>query len=112
MCRRAHGAGYVTWIGVPLTQFRFLSGREHLKAFQSSDRGRRSFCQECGSTLFCESSHYPDMMDIVLANMDGPIDRKPKAHYYYSDRADWVSPEDDLPRFGGQSGTEPLPHHH
>ena len=28
MCRRAHGAAFVTWIGVPEAQFDFLHGRD------------------------------------------------------------------------------------
>jgi hypothetical protein len=48
--------------------------------------------------------------DVVLANMQGEIDRRPQAHFYFDDRAGWVSIGDDLPRFGGATGTEPLEH--
>jgi len=108
MCRRVHGAGYVTWIAVPYTQFRMLAGSEHLTVHHSSDHGRRSFCNVCGSSLFCESTHQPELIDIVLANLSGKIDREPQAHYYFSDRAEWVAIGDDLPRFGGKTGTERL----
>ena len=108
MCRRVHGAGYVTWIAVPYSQFRMLSGSEHLAVHHSSDHGRRSFCNVCGSSLFCESTHRPEHIDIVLANLSGKIDREPQAHYYFSDRAEWVAIGDDLPRFGGKTGSEPL----
>ena len=108
MCRRVHGAGYVTWIAVPYTQFRMVSGQEHLAVHHSSDHGRRSFCDVCSSSLFCESTRRPNHIDIVLANLSGKIDRDPQAHYYFSDRADWVKVGDDLPRFGGKTGTEPL----
>jgi hypothetical protein len=108
MCRRIHGAGYVTWIGVPYSQFKFISGREHLSVFHSSDHGRRSFCNVCGSSLFCESSHYPDVIDIVLANLHDKIDRDPQAHYYFTDRAEWITIGDTLPRLGGKTGTEPV----
>jgi hypothetical protein len=109
MCRRVHGAGYVTWFAVPYTQFRMVSGNEHLKVHHSSDHGRRSFCDVCSSSLFCESTHHPEHIDIVLANLQGKIDREPQAHYYFSDRVEWVPIEDELPRFGGDSGNEPLP---
>lgn len=108
MCRRMHGAGYVTWIGVPYSQFRLTSGHQHLRVYHSSEHGRRSFCSVCGSSLFCESTHHPDHIDIVLANINGAIDRAPQAHYYFSDRAEWIRVGDPLPRFGGPSGTEPL----
>jgi len=43
----------------------------------------------------------------VLANLDGASDA-PQAHFYFDDRAPWVTVADDLPRFGGKTGTEPL----
>ena len=47
-------------------------------------------------------------MDVVLANMDGPIDRPPQVHVYFDDRADWVFVDDGLPRLGGSTGMEPV----
>jgi hypothetical protein len=68
----------------------------------------RSFCPRCGSSLFCESARHPDQIDIVLANMEGPIDKAPEAHVYYSDRASWVEIDDELPKLGGPGGLDPL----
>jgi hypothetical protein len=107
MCRRVHGAGYVTWFAVPRSQFRLESGDTDLIRFRSSDHGTRSFCRVCGSSLFCETTHMPDTVDVVLANMQGPIDRPPAVHIYFDDRADWVVVNDDLPRLAGASGSEP-----
>lgn len=59
-------------------------------------------------TLFCESDRHPDAIDIALANVDGPIDREPEMHVYFSDRAAWLRVADSLPRLGGASGLEPL----
>jgi hypothetical protein len=76
--------------------------------YASSDHGVRSFCRRCGSSLFCESTARPDQIDVVLANMEGPIDRPPELHIHFDDRAPWVVvPEDGLPRLGGASGLEP-----
>jgi len=107
MCRRSHGAGFVTWVVVPNAQFKLLAGEQHLVRFRSSDHGTRSFCGTCGSSLFCESTHHPEQIDIVLANFDGPIDVAPQAHIYFDDRIGWVRLGDDLPRLGGASGLEP-----
>lgn len=108
MCRRSHGAGYVTWLGVPRAQLTIEAGEEELTRFASSSHGHRSFCRRCGSTLFCESTKHPDQIDVVLANLDGPIDRPPQVHVYFDDRAEWVVVDDGLPRLGGESGLEPL----
>jgi hypothetical protein len=107
MCRRSHGAAFVTWLAVPRSQFLLESGEE-LTRYHSSDHGNRSFCTRCGSTLFCESTRHPDQIDIVLANMDDQIDRPPEAHIYFDDRAEWTVAGDDLPRLGGSTGTLPI----
>jgi hypothetical protein len=109
MCQRSHGAGYVTWFAVPRDQFRIEKGADELIRYASSEHGSRSFCGRCGSSLFCESTTHPDQIDIVLASMEGPIDRLPVVHIYFSDRADWVFAEDGLPRLGGKTGLEPIP---
>jgi hypothetical protein len=108
MCRRSHGAGYVTWIVVPYTRFELEAGDAELTRFRSSDHGTRSFCSRCGSSLFCESTHHPENIDIVLASLHGPIDRAPQIHVYFDDRADWVAIGDELPRRGGKTGLEPV----
>ena len=93
MCRKAHGAGYITWIGVLLSHFELRQGAQKLKEYASSTHGKRGFCLE-------------------LANIDDKIDRVPEAHYYFSDRADWVMIYDRLPKFGGETGTRPLQEEH
>ena len=107
MCQRSHGAGYVTWFSVPRERFSVDAGNEALARFRSSDHGTRSFCRVCGSSLLCESTRHPDQVDVVLANLHGPIDRPPQVHIYFDDRVPWVNVEDGLPRLGGASGLEP-----
>ena len=108
MCRRAHGAGYVTWAILLREQLRVRSGSDRLVRFKSSDHGTRSFCGTCGSTLLFETTRDPERIDVVLANLDGPIDREPQFHVYFDDRADWIRADDGLPRLGGTTGVEPL----
>ncbi len=108
MCRKNHGAGFVTWFAVLREQLTLDRGEEELIRFRSSDHGTRSFCGRCGSSLFFETSEHPSRVDIVLANMDRPIDREPGLHAYFDDRADWVSIGDSLPRLGGVTGLEPI----
>jgi GNAT superfamily N-acetyltransferase len=106
MCRRNHGAGFVTWFAIGRDQFRLEAGERELVRFDSSDHGARSFCSRCGSSLLCESARHPDQIDIVLANMHGPIDREPQVHVYFDDRVSWISVADGLPRMGGATGME------
>jgi len=108
MCQRAHGAGYITWFGVSPDALGFESGEDLLVRYASSDHGVRTFCGRCGSTLFCASRHHTNRVDVVLANMEGAIDRAPQLHAYFDDRAAWVVVGDDLPRLGGETGMEPV----
>jgi hypothetical protein len=108
MCQRNHGAGFVTWFAVPRAQFSLDRGDAMLMRFDSSEHGARSFCGRCGSTLFCESTHHPENIDIVLANMKQPIDHLPQVHIFFDDRAAWTQVEDGLPRLGGPTGMEPV----
>lgn len=107
MCRRLHGAAFVTWLGVPYAQFRLVQGDTELTRFRSSEHGTRSFCRQCGSSLFCESTNHPAWIDIVLANLDGPIDRTPEMHIFVDDGVPWGSDDPALHRLGGTSGLEP-----
>jgi hypothetical protein len=108
ICRRAHGAGYVTWVGALSDSFSLLAGENHLVRYRSSDHGTRSFCKTCGSSLFFNSAHDPDRIDVVLANLQGATDLQPQFHAYFDDRAAWVEINDGLPRLGGPTGLEPL----
>jgi len=98
ICRRNHGAAYVTWFGVLYEQFEIDKGIDVLVRHASSEHGSRRFCGKCGSSLFCENTQHPDHIDIVLANMDGPIDKAPQFHGYWESRADWAQVGDELPR--------------
>jgi hypothetical protein len=109
MCRRNHGAGYVTWFGVAPERLTVESGAERLVRYLSSEHGSRSFCGRCGSSLFCENARHPERVDVPLATMDAPIDREPQVHVFFDCRAPWVTIGDELPRLGGATGVESLP---
>lgn len=108
LCRRAHGAGFVTWFGVETSAFNLVAGSDVISWYQSTPQARRGFCSRCGSTIFFESERWPDEVHIALAHMDGPIDRAPRAHVFYDSRVDWIDLGDELPHFGGSSGTEAI----
>lgn len=112
MCRRPHGAGFVTWTAVPPEQFRVTAGADQLHTFTSSELGRRQFCATCGSQMFCWHEHEDGspvtMIDVTLASLQGPIDRLPEMHVFYDSKATWTEVTDDLPKLGGETGTQPL----
>ena len=100
MCRRNHGAGYVTWLIAARDRFSIDTGETALIRYPSSDHGTRSFCGRCGSSLFFASTEAPETIDVVRANLTGDLDREPQLHIYFDDRVDWIHVADDLPRIG------------
>jgi hypothetical protein len=98
MCRRNHGAAFVTWLGVPNRQFRIVAGESLLSRYRSSDQGQRSFCSRCGTSLFCVLDRDAETIDIPLGTMNGAIDRPPEAHVFFDSHVEWVAIADQLPK--------------
>jgi hypothetical protein len=96
LCRRAHGAAFVTWVGVAEENFR-LDADPTLRWFESTPGAYRGFCDRCGSTLLFRSGRWPGEMHVTRAAFDGDIDRSPAGHAYYSTHVDWAKVDDDLP---------------
>lgn len=90
LCRRAHGAGVVTWVGVASQRFSLITGDEQLTRYRSSAEAIRSFCSQCGSSLFFESQRWPGEIHIALANVRTPIDRVPARHVFTEEHVEWV----------------------
>jgi hypothetical protein len=101
MCRRAHGAGYVTWVGFDSHQFRLLQGEDHLQWYASSPGARRGFCRSCGSTMLFESERWAGETHVALACIEGRIDRAPQAHVFYDSHVDWVAIDESLKKVTG-----------
>ena len=97
MCRRSHGAPYVTWVGVGEDRFR-LTLDSTLRWFESSADAKRGFCERCGSTLFFASSRWPGEIHIARAAFPGDIDRQPQCHAYWESHVGWSNVDDNLKR--------------
>lgn len=101
-CRRAHGAGFVTWVGVAESTFRIVRG-DALRWYQSSRRSRRAFCGECGSTLLFASAAAPGEVHLAAGCVDEGLTGDPQAHIFVDQRASWITIDDHLPQRTGQS---------
>mgnify|MGYP001811943133 CR=1 FL=1 len=96
MCRRAHGAGYVTWVGFESPRFSLTGGEDRLRWYASSGGARRGFCDNCGSTMFFEAEEWQGETHVALACIDDPIDRQPQAHAYFDTHVNWMPIDDAL----------------
>ena len=100
MCQRAHGAGYVTWVGFESDHFSLLNS-DKLIWYESSGGARRGFCSSCGSTMLFESIRWAGETHVARACFDGPIDREPQAHAFYDSHVSWMPVDEALQIFGG-----------
>ena len=100
LCRRAHGAAFVTWVGMEATRCVTSDTHGHLCWYASSPGAERGFCSRCGSMLFFRSQRWPGELHVALAHFTTPVDRTPQMHAYWQDHVAWanVDPNDGLPR--------------
>lgn len=108
MCRRLHGAPFVTWVGFDRGAVMVTDGQELIREYRASPTALRQSCAVCGSPLFFSADRWPDEIHVVRAAFGDDVDVIPKAHYFYDDRAPWVEIQDSWPKYGGATGTEPI----
>jgi len=101
MCRKAHGAGFVTWVGFESDDFTLKKGDHHLKWYESSPGARRGFCSTCGSTMLFEAERWSGETHVALGCIDDPIDRKPQANSFFDAHVTWMPIDDALKVFTG-----------
>ena len=107
-CSRAHGAGVVTWAGFPDERFRVSGGEPALRHYRTETDATRSFCSICGTTMLYRSPRWSGEVHVALACLDDSLDELPSGHAYADRAAAWLPILDDLPRFGGEDGTQRL----
>ncbi len=115
MCRKEHGAQFVTFAAAPLSGFRWIAGEDHLAEYASSPRGKRSFCKTCGSV----GPMLATEMDMVIAaagNLDGDPGIRPQMHIFTGSSAPGYQITDSLPQheeyppeWGGTGQPSPAP---
>lgn len=107
MCRKQHGAAFATYAQVEKKHLTITDPEEKLVRYRSSEKGTRSFCGACGSSLFWESTVEPSLVGVAVGTLDGPLGAPIFAHIFVGDKADWVTVDDDLRRYEGDYVAEP-----
>ena len=73
MCRKLHGALFVTWAVVPRGRLEVTRGEGGLATFESSPGVRRRFCRDCGCHFICEIDSDPDFDWFTPGTLDGGV---------------------------------------
>lgn len=101
MCRKAHGAGYVTWAGFEATRVSIGKHNGQLEWYESSPGAQRGFCRRCGSTLFFRSQRWAGELHIAVGGMDDEPDRLPGANAFFDAHVDWIPIDHSLKQVDG-----------
>ena len=97
ICRRLHGAAFVSWCEVARKEFTFVSGKDSLRRYAFSERLDSLFCEDCGSRMFVDSKPETDKLYIAMGTLDGDITLPPGFHQFVGSKAPWFEISDDLP---------------
>lgn len=89
MCRRTSAAAFVTWVIMPKERFRFTAGQP--ATLESSAKGRRLFCRDCGTPLVFESKERTHQIDITACSLDDPEAWPPTEDAYVDTRLSWLA---------------------
>lgn len=107
ICRRIHGAPFVTWGGITRDELSFTSGEDNLRDYAFSDRSDSISCKTCSSVIMVDFKAEPHMLYITLGTVDGNIELPDNGfHQFVGSKAPWYEITDDLPQYEGWSADD------
>jgi len=105
-CQKHSGTVHSTSGRITPDQLRITKGEELIKWFQPSpSEGRKTFCSNCGSSLF--GGAYPDgpHISVRFGVLDDDPGQRPQMRTYVSSTPPWYDvPDDGLPRHERAAG--------
>jgi len=101
MCQKFHGAAFSTFGEVTLENFHITNGNDEIKHFHASNDTKRSFCQQCGSSLFFQSKYNEQdkTIEVAIAALDDASGLTPDAHIFTDSKCQWLKLDDSLPKY-------------
>jgi hypothetical protein len=97
MCQRAHGAGFVTWVGYNEKDVVIRNEEGALTWYASSPPALRGFCKRCGSMMFFKAEKWEGQLHVARAAIPGEIDREPSGNAHFDTHVSWIMGAEDLP---------------
>lgn len=100
-CQKMTGAQMATVVGMPADAFSVAQGEA--KVYETiGDSGAkvyRSFCGNCGSTLFSTADAMPGFYFIEAGSLDDGSWLEPSAHIYTSSAQPWARIPEDMAQY-------------
>ena len=94
-CQRTHG-NYAAYTAAKKKDFMLLN-QEGLKWYHFSEQAKRGFCQQCGASLFWQSTDQ-DFICIDAGTLDAPTQLSTVGHIFVASAGDYYQASDDLPK--------------
>lgn len=90
-CQKQHGAAFATYARFRRDQVKYLSGKNNLATYNSSDDVLRKFCNICGSNIeWGCSERYPEWVAIAVALFDSEFRTSEIEELHQESRACWL----------------------
>lgn len=87
ICRKTSAAPFVPWIILPAENFHFSRGEPAM--LESSNKGTRYFCRDCGTPLLFKSRERSHQVDLTVCSLDKPELFPPMEDAYTDTRLEW-----------------------
>jgi hypothetical protein len=97
ICRKHHGTLFAAVVAGPLSTFHWRGGTERIATWQSSERGKRSFCSMCGSKV-PTVNHEAGQVYMPAGALEGELGIRPQMHLFAASRFPGYALHDGLPQ--------------
>jgi hypothetical protein len=94
------GSAFASGASIAAASFRFTTGQELLKEWQSSPGNHRVFCGRCGTPLIKTKDNDPSTIRFRPGSLDSDPGVMISKHLHVSSKAPWVEINDGLPQSG------------
>ena len=103
MCRKLHGAIFVTFSTVPEGGFTIEQGEESIRRFESSPGTKRHFCGTCGCHIYAQWMPAPGLIYLATGTLDEGAFPGPAGDYgehgWVGSKVPWFEITDGRPQF-------------
>lgn len=100
-CRKTTGSSHAANILIPPMQFHWQEGESLIARFTDSAANpgfRRWFCSRCGGPV-PRLNRTDEFMVVPAGLLDSPLLVRPERSIYWSERADWLTTVDEIPKY-------------
>jgi hypothetical protein len=106
-CRKVSGSAFVAGLGVRRDDFRWVSGRELITAYEAPileapPAYRVCFCSRCGSCV-PDPDVDADWFEIAAGLLDDDPALRPDKHIFVELKSEWFTIADELPQLDKQA---------